>query len=184
MRITRRKTEFSTPWFDLVAKSVESDSSGEPYYCLEMPDYVSVIALTGKLEVLLVKQYRPPVEKFTLELPSGHVDGGERPEQAARRELLEETGYKAERMELLGALHTDTGRSANKTWFYFAPDVRQDSSVRRLEEGIELVILSEKELKKSIEKFRFDHAIHVAGVLLAVMQNKIFKKKSARRNRA
>ena len=66
-----------------------------PFYMLELPDYVSVIALTPARELLLVRQHRPVVGRETLELPSGHVDPGERPEDAARRELLEETGFDA-----------------------------------------------------------------------------------------
>jgi len=184
MQITKRKTEFSTPWFQLVAKSVAGDSSGKPYYSLEMSDYVAVIAVTDKKEILVVKQYRPSVEKYTLEFPSGHVDDGERPEEAARRELHEETGYKAGAMELLGALSPDTGRSSNKNWYYFAPNVKLDPAFTKMEEGIELIKFTEKEFKRSIEKFRFDHAIHVAGVMLAVMQKKIFKEKPSGRKHA
>src|SRR5213079_2244404 len=61
----------------------------------------------------LVRQFRPALEEFTLELPSGHVDLGESPEQAARKELREETGFVANELILLGSLSPDTGRLSN-----------------------------------------------------------------------
>ncbi len=59
-------------------------------------DTVAVLALTEEDEVLLVREYRPGPEELLYELPGGIVDEGETPEQAARRELLEETGYEGD----------------------------------------------------------------------------------------
>ena len=63
-----RQAVFGTRWFRVVAMP---QSGGEPYYMLELPDYVSVIALTPARELLLVRQYRPVVQRHTLELPAG-----------------------------------------------------------------------------------------------------------------
>src|SRR5260370_33348083 len=87
---------FSTPWFNVVAKTLEDKQ--EPYYSLELPDYVSVIAITDKNHVLLMRQYRPAVDSYTLELPAGHVDAGKTTSEATRRELLEQNGYQAEHL--------------------------------------------------------------------------------------
>src|SRR5205823_1799389 len=116
--ILSRKTEFSTPWFELVSKQVAGQSA--PYYALKMQDYVTVIAFTEKRELVLVRQYRPAVERHTLELPSGLVEKNETPEQSGRRELTEECGLIASEMELLGTLISDTGRNENRLWCYFA----------------------------------------------------------------
>src|SRR5205814_662663 len=112
MNIVERKVEFATPWFELVAKRVEGEKA--PYYALRMTDYVAVVAVTGEKELVLVRQYRPAVERFTLELPSGHVEKNETPEEAAKRELVEECGLEAGTMELLGKLISDTGRNENR----------------------------------------------------------------------
>ena len=53
--------EYSTPWFDLVAKRVGTDPA--PYYSLRMQDYVSVVALTSQREIIMVQQYRPAIEE-------------------------------------------------------------------------------------------------------------------------
>src|SRR5688500_17609714 len=70
----------------------EPDGDGDPYYLLQVPDCVTVVARTSEGRILLVRQHRVVTGEQTIELPSGHVDPGETPEQAARRELLEETG--------------------------------------------------------------------------------------------
>src|SRR5439155_7332752 len=121
MQILNRKTEFTTPWFELVSKQVAGQSA--PYYSLQMQDYVTVVALTEKSELVLVRQYRPAVERHTLELPSGHVEKNETPEQSARRELAEESGFNAPELELLGTLMSDTGRNQNRLWCFLARKV-------------------------------------------------------------
>src|SRR5258708_7972824 len=102
------KVVFSVPWFDIVERAVAG--SAPPYYVLRTSDYVSVLAATKQGSLLLVRQFRPAVSEETLELPSGHVEAGELPEAAARRELTEETGFEAKHFELLGTLTPDPGR--------------------------------------------------------------------------
>jgi len=169
--ILDRQTVFSTPWFDVVAKAVAGWDVNAPYYTLELEDYVSVFATTETNEVLLVRQYRPSIETYTLELPSGHVESGESPEEAARRELAEETGYEAEKLELLGCLAPDTGRLGNRLWAYFAPQVKPSQQSHSLESGIELVVYSKMELLRDVYEGRFDHALHLAVILLAILKS-------------
>ena len=63
-----------------------------------------ILALTPALEVVLVREFRPGVEEWLLELPGGHLDDGEAPLEAARRELLEETGYAAAELRAVGSM--------------------------------------------------------------------------------
>jgi len=142
-----------------------------PYYSLKLPDYTSLIALTDDRRILLVRQYRPAVERYTLELPSGLVDPGESAAEAARRELLEETGYEAGEVEVLGRLFPDTGRLANQIWSCFAAGVRWVG--RAPEAGIEVVTYSLAELWRATEDGHFDHALHVAILMLAVVRGKL-----------
>ena len=111
------KIVFETAWFKVLATAGES-----PHYLLQSPDFVIVVALDMQERLLLVRQFRRGVRGMTLELPAGHVEAGETPEMAARKELLEETGHEASAFELLGVLSPSTPRFTNRLWCYFASE--------------------------------------------------------------
>ena len=166
----RETVAFSTPWFDLLSR-VE-DVSPEPFYSLRMSDYVAVVAVTERGTVLLVRQFRSAVQKLTLELPAGHVDPGESPEQAAVRELEEETGCKTLRLEPIGVLNPDTGRLSNRMWCYFA-EVSRPSITAMCEADIEIIEATPEELLAMLGSGQFDHALHVAALLLCGFQGRL-----------
>jgi len=161
---------FRTPWFELLAKTMKAGEA--PYYSLRLADYTAVVAITEDHRVLAVRQYRPAVERYTIELPAGMVDAGETPEDAARRELLEETGFEARDMEVLGAMLPDTGRLGNRIWTCMAAGVRPVEG-RSPESGIEVLRYSPPELAQAMAGGEFDHALHVAVLMAAVVRGKL-----------
>jgi ADP-ribose pyrophosphatase len=80
------------------------------------PDTVAVLALTDDDQVVLVREFRPGPEELILELPGGLIDEGQTPEEAARRELLEETGYEGT-ITLVGTLLVDAYSTFSKHAF-------------------------------------------------------------------
>lgn len=86
-------------------------------YDKEGQQYAGVVALTKDNQVVVTRQYRPGPEQIFTEIPGGFVDDGETPEQAATRELTEESGYKAGSLTYLGKVHKDGYNNA--TWHYF-----------------------------------------------------------------
>lgn len=165
----RTAAVFHTQWFDLLAKTM--DEGDEPYYSLRLPDYAAIIAITAAGRVLCVRQYRPAVDRVTLELPSGLIDPGETPAQAARRELIEETGYEATGLEVLAPMLPDTGRLGNRIWPCVAEGLRRVEG-REPEAGIEVVELSVPEFLRSAADGEFDHALHIAVILRAQLRGK------------
>ena len=170
MKPLKTDTVFATPWFEIAAKTMREGE--EPYYSLRLPDYASVIAVTEERRILIVRQYRPAVEKYTWELPSGLVDPGETPAEAARRELLEETGYQTPQVDVLGPMDPDTGRLGNRIWACAATGVRRIEG-RAPEHGIEVFEWTAEELRGAILDGRFDHALHVAIVMLGTLHRRL-----------
>jgi ADP-ribose pyrophosphatase len=161
---------YQTPWFDLLAKTMKE---GEPpYYSLSVADYVGILAITTDHRILAVRQYRPAVERFTIEFPAGLVDAGETPLETARRELLEETGYEVSGIELLGEMLTDTGRLTNRIWACLATGVSPVEGYRA-EDGMETLSYSLPELMNATAEGKFNHALHVAILMLAAAKGAI-----------
>lgn len=111
-RIVARRERRLSPWTTLVEKDVEfvPGRACDTYHAFGPFDWVVAAARTPDGRVAIVRQFRPAVEQYTWELPSGLMDPDEDPETACRRELLEETGLQAERLTYLGGLRPDTGR--------------------------------------------------------------------------
>ncbi|WP_374166737.1 NUDIX hydrolase [Arcticibacter sp. MXS-1] len=87
----------------------------DDYYVLEYPDWVNAVAVTEDNEVILIRQYRHASGEVILEVPGGCIDPGESPEEAVKRELLEETGYAFSTIEPMGTVYANPSTSANKT---------------------------------------------------------------------
>jgi 8-oxo-dGTP pyrophosphatase MutT (NUDIX family) len=169
--MTEDKVVFSVPWFEILERSANGGNS--PHYLLRAKDYVSVLAATAEGSLLLVQQYRPAVRAQTLELPSGHIEDGESPETAARRELAEETGYEAEKFEHLGTLAPDTGRMTNKLWCYYASRATRLRSAVEREQGIRLVRCAPRDLLRQVSDGEIDHALTLAVLLLAAVRGRL-----------
>jgi ADP-ribose pyrophosphatase len=169
--VVGREVLLENAWLQVAAKLVRGMPGGDGdqrYYVIRPHDYVCVVATTPEQQIVLVRQYRPAVERVTLEIPSGLLDPGETPEVAAIRELREETGYVADRVEHIGTLVPDTGRYENRLWCYAAPGVRRAAELIAPEEGIEAVLVDVRDLAALMRSSQFDHALHVAAVMLAL----------------
>ena len=94
------------------------------YGILEATGFAAVVPVTEEGNVVLVRQWRQPVGGFVLELPGGGVERGEDPKEAARRELLEETGYRAGDLTRLASVHTSPGRSTEMCHLFRCRAVR------------------------------------------------------------
>ena len=101
------------------------DDKPVPFYSVDVPDWVNVIAITPDDEVVLIEQYRQGIEEMALELPSGIVDDGEEPEAAAKRELLEETGFEADEWVLLATSQPNPAFHNNRIHHYLAKGARK-----------------------------------------------------------
>lgn len=131
------------------------DTSGRKYIVLDEPDTVVVLARKEN-ELLLIKQYRPPVEAFVVQLPGGGVEPHETLAQAARREFSEETGYTCGQIDYLGMMLPASWRSNDQTHIFFTEDVRvQQAQQLEDHENIQVYFLPITECIENVKNHTF-----------------------------
>lgn len=148
----------------------------DDYYVLEYPNWVNAVALTEDNQVIVIKQYRHAAQEVILEIPGGCIDPGETPEDAVRRELLEETGYAFDKFEPLGDIYANPSTSANKTFSFLATGgrkVQEQHLDGREEILVELVDLDE--LKQMLLNGQFGQALHVSAMFFALIKLGVFR---------
>ena len=96
-----------------------------------------MMAVDDRKRILLVRQYRLPAAKYLWELPAGTVDPGEKPLQTARRELIEETGYRARTWRKLASFFVSPGYVEERMTIYLATDLTAGKATPMDDERIE-----------------------------------------------
>lgn len=138
------------------------------YYILDIRDWVNVVALTKENKIILVRQYRHAAKIVTTEIPGGAIDRkDENPEMAGRRELLEETGFKAGPLVFSTSHFPNPALQSNRLWTYVFTDCEKvaDPTWDEFEE-MEIEVISKKELKEKIQRCEITHSLILASLML------------------
>lgn len=129
------------------------------FYVCEYSDWVGIIAQTSEGNFVMVEQYRYGVDRLILEFPAGMINPSEAPMNAAKRELLEETGFVSDEWEHIGTWFTEPSRHTNQAHFFLARNavLRQNIDLDDTED-LEVRILAPETVEANLQ-----HAIHVAA---------------------
>lgn len=130
---------------------------------IEFRDGVCVLAITDDNQVVMLKQYRYPLQSTELEFPAGMIEEDEEPLLAAKRELLEETGYEAEEWQSLDYFYPSPGSTTEKIHLFLASKAIKitDQFLDELE-NIEVELVNMKDFCKLVEQGTFRHGAGLA----------------------
>jgi 8-oxo-dGTP pyrophosphatase MutT (NUDIX family) len=169
-RILSRSTTRISPWIELIARSVDFGHAGRPetYHAINQADYVGIWAMTPDSRSVVVRQYRPAVERHTWEFPAGTVDGAEDPATTCVRELKEETGLIARRVHALGTYAPDTARLSNAFHAFFV-ETDEPSGHFEPEPGMSVQLIDFPTLTSLITRREFALQSHIGLITLALL---------------
>ncbi len=132
---------------------------------VEHSECVAIVAIDPDGKVLLVEQYRLPAGKQLLEIPAGGIDGDEKPADAVRRELQEETGYLPQKVEILGGFYSAPGFCTEYLHLYLATELVPGRLLAEDTDSITLVKINPDEIKGLIRSGVICDAKSIAGLL-------------------
>jgi 8-oxo-dGTP pyrophosphatase MutT (NUDIX family) len=159
-------------WIHLRAEAWQNGAGAalDPWYMLDLPDWVHVLALTRDDRAVLVRQWRPGLGAASLELPGGVMEPGDPdPVAAGRRELLEETGYDAAEFLALPPLSPDPARMNNRLRILLALGAERVAEQRPdPTEEIAVELHPVADLLEELGRGAVANASHVGGILLGL----------------
>jgi 8-oxo-dGTP pyrophosphatase MutT (NUDIX family) len=134
------------------------------FIVMESAPWVNVIPVTQAEEVVLIQQYRHGIRAMTMEIPGGLVEAGETPRAAAKRELLEETGYQGEVWTDLGYVHPNPAIQDNRCHTFLVLGVTQMGPQALDEkEDIEVILRPIADIPRLIREGQITHSLVVAA---------------------
>ena len=167
----KAQTLLTTPVLTVTQVPAKSASGLQGnYIVMNAKDWCIVIPDTGST-FLLVKQWRHGEKALSIEFPGGVIESDETPEQAAKRELLEETGCKAQKLTKLGSFNPNPALMGNHVHVFLAEDLQQTGK-QQLDKD-EFVSYFEKDKKEVLHAMgskEYPHALMTAALMLYVQR--------------
>ncbi len=127
---------------------------------------VALAAITNEGKMVMVRQFRKAAEKAVLEVPAGKIEKGEDHRLTAERELKEETGYSAEKIEFVTAFYSSIGYSTEMIYLYLATNLTPGETEFDDNESIEIIEYELADLKKMVLSGEIEDAKTIAAILL------------------
>jgi ADP-ribose pyrophosphatase len=167
------KYVYQDRWFQARADSCEFPDGRviEPYYVVELPDWCNMVVVTKEERIILVRQYRYPVDQNTLELPGGVIEKGEKPIDAAKREMEEETGYTSDDIELIMQLSPNPAINNNTAYFFLARNA-VSTGMKNFDafEDIDVVSFSKEEIWQLLNENKLQHGVQIGPLYAALVK--------------
>jgi ADP-ribose pyrophosphatase len=147
---TIKKLKGPTATFKIIKVEIEGEEFEKNF--IQFRNTVGILPLIGKDKIVLIRQFRFPINKEIWEIPAGKLDKGEKPEVGAKRELKEETGYEAKELRKIGEFYLSPGYSTEYMYLFLARGLKKgEQNLEKGEKIKEVKIFSRKEVLKMIK---------------------------------
>ncbi|MFP4385482.1 MAG: NUDIX hydrolase [Spirochaetia bacterium] len=180
MKDDSKNPVLSTKIFDVIEKDMGGEDSANTVYLVEAPDWVHVIPLLKNEKneecFIMVEQYRYGGGIKTLEFPGGMVDSGEKPEEAAEREFLEETGCRAGSLKLIGKVNPNPAFMTNSSCTFLAEEI-ECSGEQNLDENEDVNFrkVPVKDILSGKEEGFFHHAVMINALYWFIRERSLIR---------
>ena len=167
------KKVFEDRWFKARADACQFPDGRiiDPYYVVELPNWANAVVVTSNNEIVLVKQYRYPVDAVTLELPGGVINDDEDPMLAALRETQEETGYTSNQIQLICKTAPNPAINDNTAYFYLIENAVPTAHTNPdFFEDIEVVLYSKNDFIQLLQQNKIMHGVQLGPIYEALIQ--------------
>ncbi len=161
------KIIFQTKLFTI--KDVALDFSGKKisYQILEKKDTVIIVPITSEGELILIKEYFTAIDEYQIDLPGGRIDPGHSEIETVNKELQEEIGYKAGKIDLLGVVTISPGYLTQKAHLFLARDLSESKLEGDEEEALEIVKYPFDKFEELIEQGKITESRAIAALYMA-----------------
>lgn len=180
LKLLKRNIIHKGKVFNTIVDDVEYESGNVSIReVAEHPGGAVVFAVFEDNKLVLIKQHRYPINKFLYELPAGKLELNEDPLTCAKRELEEETGYKAAQWEKLTAIYTTPGFCTEQLHIFMAKDLYPAENGRNLEEGEQTMSVEVIPINKVIRMIKNQEIVDsktVCGIMVGILRLKDIKK--------
>ena len=166
-RVIDSRKAFDGNVFDVTVDTVKEGDLVYQRDVVRHPGSAVIVPVFDDGTVALVRQYRHPAVRYLLEIPAGTLDQDERPEVGAARELEEELGVVAGKLEKLSEFFVSPGFCEEKMWVYLATDLTETAQRLDDDELIEVVRISYEEALEMISDGEIEDAKTIIGLMLA-----------------
>ena len=171
-KIITKKIVYKNKWIKVVSKNVyeKNIKTHNNFYSVEQQDFVSIILKTPSNKFPLVSQFRPAINKTTIEFPSGLLEKNETPLQCAKKEAFEETGCRIKKIQKISTLFPDSGRMCNKIHLFYGETLNEIENFNP-EKEITVILKNEKQIIELFKKNKFLHQPSISLFSLAKLKN-------------
>lgn len=142
-----------------------SNGASHQRHTIVHPGAVAILPFDQRGRLMLIRQFRPAVREWLLEIPAGTLERGESPRNCAKRELIEETGFAARKWRKLGCIYTAPGYCTERIHLYEARDLRPASAQQDKDEIIELATMSLAHVRRAVRSGEICDAKTLAALM-------------------